>query len=577
MRAPRRLRGASGDSGRLSRQVSAHLSQTGVRQQFWNSELQKTPQHLTGNAAVDQHTNARSVRAIPITDEPEDIQVMKGNISAPTMKILYGPPGTGKTWRASREAVLAVDPEGYTKALQHADPDSEIGRLHASLVADGRILWVTFHPSYSYEDFVEGYRPVVDDSGQLAYRVVDGPFKALCLRARFETDLQFGEQLNDASGRPAGVVVDKDAGGWVVRVTPNRADEVASSIDKYVPRYVVNRILEMGFPAQIFSIPGTTLLKLTDYGIDPADEDVPAPKTGETATKRQGSVIRKIIAARTGMFSSSDISNSSHIGSVVRRLSELKRKSPASGSPVVIVIDEINRAEPSRVFGELLTLLEADKRQGMPDEKRIMLPYSRALFTVPFNVSVIGTMNTVDRSLTALDFAMRRRFEFELVPADTQLVSSDHDGIDVRSLLDRINTRVRMLLGNGREFGHSFLMERTLTAVQDAHEWGQAPDGKVRALAHVIRSSIIPTLLEYFHDDMNKIRAIAGETKGESGSTISLFDRPTSDPQFLARLPDEYEYSELKSGSFSSWWNPASADWDSKRFKEFASALAAGN
>ncbi|MDH5835320.1 McrB family protein [Luteimonas kalidii] len=502
---------------------------------------------------------------------------MKTNTTGPTMKILYGPPGTGKTWRASREAVLAVDPSGYAKALKQADPDAAIGRLHTSLVADGRILWITFHPSYSYEDFVEGYRPVVDDSGQLAYRVVDGPFKTLCLRARFETDLQIGEQLKDASGRPAGVVVDKDAGGWIVRVTPNRADEVASSIDKYVPRYVVNRILEKGFPAQIFSIPGKTILKLADYGIDPTDSDVPPPTGSETATKRQGSVIRKIIAARTGMFSSSDISNSSHVGSVVRRLAELKKKGPAAGSPVVIVLDEINRAEPSRVFGELLTLLEADKRQGMPDEKRILLPYSKTLFTVPANVSVIGTMNTVDRSLTALDFAMRRRFEFELVTADSGLVPDNHDGVDVRSLLDRINTRVSMLLGNGREFGHSFLMERTLAAVQEAHGWGAAPDGKLRSLAHVLRSSIMPTLAEYFHDDLSKIRAIAGEARSESGSIISLFDRPPSDPQFLARLPDEYEYSELKSGTFSQWWDPASPDWDSDRFREFASALAAGN
>jgi|GEM_PF-1423811 len=502
---------------------------------------------------------------------------MKTSTTGPTMKILYGPPGTGKTWRASREAVLAVDPSGYAKALKQPDPDAAIGRLHASLVADGRILWITFHPSYSYEDFVEGYRPIVDDNGQLAYRVVDGPFKTLCLRARFETDLQIGEQLTDSTGRPAGIVVDKDAGGWVIRVTPNRADAVASSIDKYVPRYVVNRFLEGQFPTQFLSIPGTGLLKLSEYGIDPSDSDVPAPKTGETRDKRKGAAIRKIAAARTGIFSTSDISNASHIGSVVRRMADLKKKGPSAGSPVVIVIDEINRAEPSRVFGELLTLLESDKRQGMPDEKRILLPYSKMLFTVPANVSVIGTMNTVDRSLTALDFAMRRRFEFELVTADPGLVPDDHDGVDIRSLLDRINTRISMLLGHGREFGHSFLMERTLAAVQEAHGWGAAPDGKLRALAHVLRSSIMPTLAEYFHDDLTKIRAIAGEARGAGGTVISLFDRPPSDPQFLARLPDEYEYSELKSGAFSQWWNPASPDWDPDRFREFASALAAGN
>lgn len=494
---------------------------------------------------------------------------------APTMKILYGPPGTGKTWKASREAVKAIEPTRYAEAMRSADCDSQLRRLQESLEADGRILWVTFHPSYSYEDFIEGYRPIVDDMGQLAYRVVDGPFKTLCLRAHFDIDLQIGEQLRDASGRPAGTVVDKDAGGWIVQVRPNRLDEVASSIDKYVPRYVVNRILEKGFSPQIFSIPGQSLLELSDYDIDPQDGDVPTPRGDETATRRTGSTIRKIVAARTGIFSSSDLSNASHVGSVVRRLRELQTHGPHSGSPVVIVIDEINRAEPSRVFGELLTLLEADKRQGMPEEKRINLPYSKVPFTVPLNVSIIGTMNTVDRSLTALDFAMRRRFEFELVSADPSLLPENYGGIDVRALLARINTRVQLLLGPGYEFGHSFLMENRLNATMEAQGWQDDDDGRTRALAHVMRTNILPTLAEYFHDDGVKIRAIAGQAR-IGGNLISLFDKPAPDPQFVNRLPDEYEFSESRLGGYASWWNPTAIQWDGGRFREFAMAIGAG-
>ncbi len=493
----------------------------------------------------------------------------------PTMKIFYGPPGTGKTWQAAREAVKAIEPIRYAAAMASAASDSELRSLQASLVADGRILWVTFHPSYSYEDFIEGYRPVVDESGQLAYRVVDGPFKTLCLRARFDTDLQIGEQLKDAAGRPAGVVVDKDAGGWIVQVKPNRLDEVASSIDKYVPRYVVNRILATGFSSQIFSIPGQPILELSDYDISPLDEDVPPPRGEETETTRTGATIRKIVAARTGMFSSSDLSNASHIGSVVRRLAELQKHGPKAGSPVVIVIDEINRAEPTRVFGELLTLLEADKRQGMPEEKRITLPYSKAPFTVPMNVSIIGTMNTVDRSLTALDFAMRRRFEFELVSADPSLLPASYAGVDVSALLARINSRVQLLLGPGHEFGHSFLMENRLNAIREAQGWQDDNDGRIRALAHVLRTNILPTLAEYFHDDGTKIRAIAGETR-VSGNLLSLFDKRTADSQFIARLPDEYEFSESRLGGYASWWNPSADQWDGAGFREFAIALAAG-
>lgn len=494
----------------------------------------------------------------------------------PTMKILYGPPGTGKTWRAGREAVKAIEPDLYGAALNSADPGAELSRLHSRLVSEGRIIWLTFHPSYSYEDFIEGYRPVVDDTGQLAYRVVDGPFKTLCQRARIDSDLQIGEQLTDASGRPAGVVVDKDAGGWIVQVRPNRVDEVATSIDKYVPRYVVNHILDNGFSPQIFSIPGQPILELADYGIDPTDTDVPGPRGNETQTTRTGATIRKIIAARTGMFSSSDLANASHVGSVVRRLMELRRRGTATGSSVAMVIDEINRAEPSRVFGELLTLLEPDKRQGMTEEKRVQLPYSKISFTVPLNVSIIGTMNTVDRSLTALDFAMRRRFEFELVGAEPSLVPASYAGVDVRALLGRINSRVHLLLGTGYEFGHSFFMEERLAAVRDAKSWVNDEDGNLRALAHILRTNILPTLAEYFHDDWVKIRAITGQARVAT-SVVSLFEQSTSDDQFIARLPDEYELSEVRPGSYGTWWNPSSPEWNGARFRDFVVALAAGD
>lgn len=492
------------------------------------------------------------------------------------MKILYGPPGTGKTWQAAREAVRAIEPARYALAMQETDPSDALRQLHESLVTEGRILWVTFHPSYAYEDFVEGYRPVVDDSGQLAYRVVDGPFKSLCLRARFETDLQIGDQLTNGLGGTAGVVVEKDAGGWVVQVKTDRSDKVAGSINKYVPRFVVNRILDMGLPAQIFSIPGAGTYELADYGIDPNDPDVPEPQKGDTATTRGGAVIRKIVAARTGVFSSSDLSNSAHIGSVVRRLTKMKEEAPGAGSPVVLVIDEINRAEPSRVFGELLTLLEEDKREGKPEAKHIWLPYSKKLFSVPANVSIIGTMNTVDRSLTALDFAMRRRFEFIHVPSQPTLVPDSYGGVSTRALLHRINNRIAMLLGSGYEFGHAFFMQEKLQTISSSMHWAAEPDNQLRVLAYVMRTNILPTLAEYLHGDWRKIRAIAGESR-HGTETISLFESPALDHQFMARLPDDYESFEAKSLTFAHWWDPNSAEWDGVQFLRFIAALAAGN
>ncbi len=255
-----------------------------------------------------------------------------------TMKILYGPPGTGKTWKAAREAIRAVDRKAFNQALASADPDAEFEKKHASLVKDGRIVWVTFHPSYSYEDF-EGVRPIVNDHGQLIFvaKVVDGPFKWLCARAKNESDLQIGENLANAASNPSWQVIDKDPGGWMIQVRPDRKDQVGEEQDRYVSRLVLQRVMNGGLPPQVFSIPGKGLLELKDYGLNPSDPDVPAPNKsqGETTNKRTGSTIRRIVGTRTRL-SSSDLSNSAHFGAVYRRLLELR----SGGGPSVSIGNE---------------------------------------------------------------------------------------------------------------------------------------------------------------------------------------------------------------------------------------------
>ncbi|WP_236211540.1 McrB family protein [Metapseudomonas otitidis] len=493
------------------------------------------------------------------------------------MKILYGPPGTGKTWQAMREAVKATDPALFAQALADESPEEALKRVHDNLVADGRILWVTFHPSYSYEDFVEGFRPVLNDKDQLSYKVVDGPFKMLCQRAKLAGDIALGTVLKDGSNREAGEVVRKDAEGWVVRVKPNRSDEIAEHIDKFVPRYVVSKILAKKLPAKIFSIPGSALVKLEEYGIDPKDSRLPPPRTElkETESTRVGSLVRRIVAADTEILSSSDLSNSAHIGSVIRELLRLEEQGTHVPTSVTMVIDEINRAESSRVFGELLTLLEANKREGMPEEKQAWLPYSKSPFTVPPTVSIIGTMNTVDRSLTALDFAMRRRFDFILVPADSEKVPVSYGGIAARDFLNRINNRVTSLMGSGYEFGHAFLMEHRLEEVRSLMSWSNDTDGQAKVFAHVLRTNILPTLAEYLHNDWGKVKAIAGITQDES-LTISLFESIKPDQKFLERLEEEFELSENRSLSYSHWWDPTSQAWDTPLFQRFANSLAKG-
>ncbi len=184
-------------------------------------------------------------------------------------------------------------------------------------------------------------------------------------------------------------------------------------------------------------------------------------------------------------------------------------------------------------------------------------------------------MNTVDRSLTALDFAMRRRFDFKHIPAEPGLVPSIYGDVALRSLLQRINNRVGLLLGSGYEFGHAFLMTNKLELTRISMPWRDEIDCELRVIAYILRTNIIPTLAEYFHNDWGKIRAITGESK-DGGESITLFEQSTSDPNFLSRLPDEYESFDLKAARLSDWWEPSSPRWNGNRFHRFITALVKG-
>jgi 5-methylcytosine-specific restriction protein B len=491
---------------------------------------------------------------------------------ASTMKILYGPPGTGKTWLAVHEAVKAIDPEKYDYLIQQPDSLEQIAAYHNVMVKNGRIVWVTFHPGYSYEDFMEGYRPFTEEGGQLTYKVFDGPFKNLCRRARGDVDLQIGEKLAQQNGVFYGEIVDKDQGGWVVKITVNRSDMIAPEMLKYVDRYTIKRIIASGLPASIFSIPGNSLVDVQNYGISPDASDLPEPDPAknETDNQRVGSNLRRVVGGRVGL-SSSDLANASHYGAVMRRLIERKEAKPAAS--VALVIDEINRADLSRVFGELLTLLELNKREGLEEEKRVILPYSKEQFSVPANLSVIGTMNTVDRSLSAMDFAMRRRFEFDYIDADPTLCPSTYGGVDIQPILSGINRGLDVLLGKDYRIGHSFLMQKTLDSLCSKYSWTEE-EGQLKAVAHVFRTRILPLLLEYFHDDWRKAEAVAGMSES-NGNSYKLFATTAPDDYLINQLPDEYDLEETRSYDLDLWWHPHKTTWDSLSFKAFLLGLSA--
>lgn len=316
--------------------------------------------------------------------------------------ILYGPPGTGKTWHTHLYAVAIIE-ERPLEELKAEDP-AAVRERFAAYRQQGLIEFTTFHQSYSYEDFIEGIRPVIEDDGtetegKLAYRVEDGIFKRFCQQAETET---FAEALREDLSVFAGLAVN------------------------------------------------------------------PSP---------------------------------------VRRQNR------------VFIIDEINRGNIAGIFGELITLIEPTKRLGAAEALKVRLPYSRTEFGVPDNVYILGTMNTADRSLTALDIALRRRFAFERVAPEPELLASmllGDSGYTVADLLRTMNRRIAVLIDQEHCIGHAPFMK--------------LPQGEVAvdALADIFRHAILPLLEEYFFEDWQKIRLVFNDQQ-----------KPDAAHQFVVAADDD--------------------------------------
>ena len=224
---------------------------------------------------------------------------------------------------------------------------------------------------------------------------------------------------------------------------------------------------------------------------------------------------------------------------VLKRIADRARKDRES--PYVLVIDEINRANVSKVMGELITLLEEDKREGAEYEVAVTLPHSGEPFTLPANLHILGTMNTADRSIALIDTALRRRFEFDEMAPEPKLLKVV-DGIDLREVLKVINDRLEYLIDRDHLIGHAWLMNAGTRAEVD----------------RIMRRKIIPLIAEYFYEDWRKVRAVLGNTNDFVGSeTLEPppgLDEVDTDERYSWDVQDEFSdnaYRHLVSGQSS--------------------------
>ena len=190
----------------------------------------------------------------------------------------------------------------------------------------------------------------------------------------------------------------------------------------------------------------------------------------------------------------------------------------------VLIIDEINRGNISKIFGELISLIEPSKREGESEELEVILPYSKENLTIPKNLYIIGTMNTADRSIALLDIALRRRFNFIEIMTQYDILKNEKiENIELDLLLSTINERIEFLLDREHIIGHSYFLN--INTFED--------------LIQVFRNSIIPLLQEYFYDDFEKIKSVLGDNNFISSKNISINLKGNNQKKYIYKIDEE--------------------------------------
>ncbi|EIX2499846.1 AAA family ATPase [Campylobacter coli] len=443
----------------------------------------------------------------------ENEKILSENQNLSLNQILYGPPGTGKTYHTIDKALEILGENLESRDEKKAKFDE--------YVKNGQIVFTTFHQSYGYEEFVEGIKPSLnsDENSQINYKVKDGIFKELCKKALENRD-------------------DIESFNFYINDLKEKTKEDANNPEKYFQ-----------LPNTKYSIQyrgGKTFrIKFDDMSKNHKDYPVSIDN------------IQKLY--KTSNID--EIYNSAYVKAILnylksQGLKDYKEKDEKINLPYIIIIDEINRGNVSKIFGELITLIEPSKRIGESEELKVTLPYSGKKFGVPKNVYILGTMNTADRSITSLDTALRRRFEFvEMMPdpdllknvficKDVENPNKDEDylGDDAKTegfaeilqnILISINKRIEFLLDREKTIGHAFFMSEAVKFNKD--NWCKPDEYEedwyvlsISKLKSIFQNKIIPLLQEYFYNDYALISAVLNDN--------GMIEKCEKDDKYLQKI-----------------------------------------
>lgn len=420
------------------------------------------------------------------------------NKTQPLNQILYGPPGTGKTYHTIDKTLEIIDgmvPTSREKAREKFEIYKQTGQIE----------FVTFHQSYGYEEFVEGIKAKTTDSG-IEYKIESGLFKKLSKKATTNF-----EQTQE------NIVAKKD-------------------FDVIFKERVLDKVFE--------DVRLEIKMKKSSFFIKEIDEaHIYFDKSGGDS---QHVLLLKNLRAmyETGENKLIMGGLSQYYNPLLEYLlkdSEIKEEEKEPLKNYILIIDEINRGNISKIFGELITLIEPSKRIGADEALHVRLPYSNELFGVPSNLYIIGTMNTADRSIALMDTALRRRFEFTEMMPRPELLDFEVEGLHVKSFIETINRRIEYLYDRDHTIGHAYFM-----SLKD--------NATLKELDSIFRNKIIPLLQEYFYDDWEKILMVLGRgfiEKMEINSDI--FDEEIikeseyiDDEKFVYAIKNDFDFSKFK-------------------------------